>query len=174
MKYIEIIVTRKEILILGLGNEILSDDGIGPRLVRDLANNYSEKDIEFATSSCGGMEIIELIHGYKKVIFIDAMRTLNGLPGNIVHFVPADFRETSNLSNLHDINFITALHLGKILELDLPSDLHIIAVEIIEDREFSEKLTPALERIFPEILGKVKSMIRQILVNEIMKSQSPL
>ena len=155
-------MTNKKILILGLGNEILSDDGIGPRLVKDLAKKNPGKDVEFATSCCGGLEIMECIHGYGKVIFIDAIRTLNGNPGNIFHFVPADFRETSNLSNLHDLNFITALHLGEILELDLPSDLHIIAVEIIEDREFSESLTPYMQRIYPEILEKVESMIGYI------------
>ena len=154
-------MTNKKILILGLGNEILSDDGIGPRLVKDLAKKNNEENIEFATSCCGGLEIMGCIHGYMKVIFIDAIRTLNGNPGNIFHFVPADFSETSNLSNLHDINFITALHLGEILELDLPSDLHIIAVEIIEDREFSERLTPNMEIIYPEILEKVESMVKQ-------------
>jgi hydrogenase maturation protease len=153
----------KKILILGLGNEILSDDGIGPRLVKDLAEKNNEENIEFITSCCGGLEIMEYIRGYPRVIFIDAIRTLDGKPGNIFHFVPSDFRETSNLSNLHDVNFITALHMGEILELDLPSDLHIIAVEIIEDREFSESLTPTLERIYPEILEKVESWIRQII-----------
>lgn len=155
-------MTNKEILILGLGNEILSDDGIGPRLVKDMAKKNLKGNIEFTTSCSGGLEIMEYIHGYKKVIFIDAMRILNGNPGNILHFKPEDFRETSNLSNLHDIDFITALHLGEILELDLPSDLHIIAVEIAEDREFNEKLTPDLERMYPEILKKVESEIRQI------------
>jgi hydrogenase maturation protease len=155
-------VTNKRILILGLGNEILSDDGIGPRLVKDLARKIRRKDIEFETASCGGLDIMEYIHGYSKVIFIDAIRTLNGDPGDVFYFNPSDFRETSNLSSLHDVNFITALHLGNILDLDLPSDLHIIAIEIIEDREFSDRLTPALENIYPEILKKVISFIRQI------------
>lgn len=155
-------MTNKRILILGLGNEILSDDGIGPRLVKDLARKIRRKDIEFETASCGGLDIMEYIQGYSKVIFIDAIRTLNGNPGDIFYFNPSDFRETSNLSSLHDVNFITALHLGNNLDMDLPSDLTIIAIEIIEDREFSDKLTPALENMYPEILKKVISFIRQI------------
>jgi hydrogenase maturation protease len=155
---------KNKTLFLGLGNEILSDDGIGPRLVKDLSKKNQGKNIDFATSSCGGLEIMECIHDYKKVVFIDAIRTLRGNPGNIYHFIPSDFKETSNLSNLHDVNFITALHLGKVLDLDMPSDLHIIAVEIIEDREFSEGLTPALDKMYPEILEKVASLTRQILI----------
>lgn len=155
-------MTNKRTLILGLGNEILSDDGIGPRLVKDLVRKIRRKDIEFETASCGGLDIMEYIHGYSKVIFIDAIRTLKGNPGDVYYFNPSDFRETSNLSSLHDVNFITALHLGNILDLDLPTDLHIIAIEIIEDREFSDRLTPALENRYPEILKKVISVIRQI------------
>jgi hydrogenase maturation protease len=157
-------VTEKNILILGLGNEILSDDGIGPRLVKDLTKKNLGENIDFATSSCGGLEIMECIHDYKRVIFIDAIRTLNGNPGDIFYFIPSDFRETSNLSSLHDVNFLTALHLGNLLDLNLPSDIHIIAVEIIEDREFSESLTPALEKIYPEILENVASLTIQIVI----------
>lgn len=154
---------NKDILILGIGNEILSDDGIGPRLVKDLERRTKRKDIEFLTSSNGGLEIMEYLYGFKQVIFVDAIRSSDSKPGCVFHFVPSDFRETSNLSNLHDINFITTLALGKILEPEFPSDLHIIAVQIIEDREFSERLTPALENLYPEILEEVEAEIRQII-----------
>ena len=45
-------------LILGVGNEILSDDGIGPRLVKDLASMIDDRDLQFKTASCGGLEIM--------------------------------------------------------------------------------------------------------------------
>lgn len=154
---------NKGILILGIGNEILSDDAIGPRLVKDLERRTKREDIEFLTSGNGGLEIMEYLYGFKQVIFVDAIRSSGSKPGHVFHFVPSDFRETSNLSNLHDVNFITALTLGKILEPEFPSDLHIIAVEIIEDREFSERLTPSLEKLYPEILEKVEEEIRQII-----------
>ena len=154
---------QKKILILGLGNGVLSDDGIGPRLVKDLAKKNEGKDIEFETSCCGGLEIMEYIRDYERAIIIDAILTKNGKPGNLYYFTPSDFSETSNLSNLHDVNFLTALHLGNILELNLPSDLHIIAVEIIEDREFNEKLTPFLEKRYPEILAELSALIKRII-----------
>jgi hydrogenase maturation protease len=152
----------KNVLILGIGNEILSDDGIGPRLVRHLSRVINRKDFEFTTASCGGLDVMEYIYGYSKVILVDAIHTLDGKPGSVYHFTLSDFRETSNLSNLHDVNFITALHLGNSLKLDLPSDMHFIAVEISDDREFSENLTPELENKYPEILNEVRELIRKI------------
>jgi len=154
---------NRKTLIMGLGNEILSDDGIGPRLVRNLSEMIDDPDVKFTSAFCGGLEIMEHIRDYGKAVIIDAIHTRNGNPGNVYYFTPADFRETSNLSNLHDVNFITALHLGNILDLNLPSDLHIIAVEIIEDREFSEKLTPLLEFRYPEILKEVSALVKKII-----------
>jgi hydrogenase maturation protease len=156
-------VTNKKTLILGLGNEILSDDGIGPRLVKNLAQMFDDPNLQFKTACCGGLEIMEYLRSFEKAVFIDAIHTNGGIPGSVYYFNPSDFRETSNLSNLHDVNFLTALRLGEILKMDAPSDLHIIAVEIIEDLEFSEELTPVMNKKYPETLEKVFALINQII-----------
>jgi hydrogenase maturation protease len=154
---------RKKILILGMGNDILMDDGIGPRLACDLSRLKIGQDIRFEVACCGGLEIMELIKGFETVIFIDAIRTGNGNTGDVYYFIPSDFQETCHLSNLHDIYFLTALKLGNKLEIDLPVDLHIIAVEILEDLEFSEDLTPALKKEYPRILREVLSQVKKII-----------
>jgi hydrogenase maturation protease len=153
---------EKKTLILGLGNDILTDDGIGPRLIKDLSGMILKDNVHFNVACCGGLEIMEYIKGYQQVVFIDAIRTKGGIPGDVYYFKPSDFRETSHLSSLHDITFITALNLGNTLDLDLPSDLHIIAVEIIEDMEFSNEFTSALRERYPEILNKVYEIINRI------------
>jgi hydrogenase maturation protease len=153
---------EKKTLILGLGNDILTDDGIGPRLIKDLSGMILKDNVHFNVACCGGLEIMEYIKGYQQVVFIDAIRTKGGIPGDVYYFKPSDFRETSHLSSLHDITFITALNLGNTLDLDLPSDLHIIAVEIIEDMEFSNEFTSALRERYPEILKKASEIINRI------------
>lgn len=154
---------KKPFLILGLGNNILSDDGIGPRLVRELATAIADPRIDFETCACGGLEIMESISGYQKVIFIDAIRTAGGKAGSIYHFTPEDFRETSNLSNQHDINFLTALRLGNLLGLKLPAFIHIIAIEIAEDMIFSEEFTPEVRKRFPDIVAETVGIINRLI-----------
>ncbi len=151
-------------LILGIGNDILTDDGIGSRIVNDLSTMITNQDINFNNACCGGLDILEYIKDYNSVIFIDAIRSINGKPGDVYYFTPADFQETSHLSNLHDISFLYALKLGHALSLGLPDDLHIIAIEIIEDMEFSEELTPRLKEKYPEILAKVFAIVKEIRV----------
>lgn len=146
-------------LVLGIGNEILTDDGIGPRLVNDLSKDCLKPGVHFGYACVGGLEIIELLNGYDEAILIDAIRTKSGIPGSVYLFGPDDFRETMHLSNLHDISFLTALKLGKKLNIKLPEEIRIIAVEIIEDQEFSDELTPPLNSRYPEILQEIRDYL---------------
>jgi hydrogenase maturation protease len=153
----------EKILILGIGNDILKDDGIGPKLVKDLQKEIFPEGICFKTSSMGGLEILELIRDYHTVVMLDAIKTKDGLPGDVYYFNPADFHETMHLSNLHDVNFITALELAKKIKLSIPENIHIIAVEILEDLEFGRSLSPELEAKYPEILEHVHSYLNSML-----------
>ena len=110
---------KKETLVLGIGNDILTDDGIGPKLCDFLKEKYKDRAIQFEKLNVGGLEILEYIQGYKTVIFIDAIKTLNGQIGDVYLYTPDNFSETLHLSNLHDTNFITALELGKSLGFNI-------------------------------------------------------
>jgi len=153
----------KTTLILGIGNKILTDDGIGARLAEDLIQIINNPKVQYNTASCGGLEIIEYIRDYKKVIFIDAIRTQKGKPGDVYYFRPSDFNETSHLSSIHDISFLTALNLGQMLNPGCQQDIHIIAIEIVEDMEFCEDMTPQLEEKYPQILLHVFEIIKSVI-----------
>ncbi|NMC40897.1 MAG: hydrogenase maturation protease [Bacteroidales bacterium] len=153
---------KEKILILGLGNDILSDDGIGPRLIKDIGALFPDLPARFATACCGGLEIIEMIKDHETVIFIDAIHTSSGIPGTVYHLSPSQFGETNHLSNIHDINFIEALRTCEMLGIRPAAEIHIIAVEITEDRVFCERLSDTLEERYPEILITVSGIIRNI------------
>ncbi len=154
---------KNKLLVFGVGNEILTDDGIGPKLVKRLKNDIQSEEIEFDTAFLGGLEILEHIQGYKSVIFIDAIKTLDGVPGDVYRFSLSDFKETLHLSNLHDISFLTAIELGKRINYDIPEDISIVAVEIVEDTVFSDNFTPAIDKRYDEIYNYVKEYISEIL-----------
>lgn len=153
----------RKILILGIGNDILTDDGIGPKLADELKKNIRSPGIFFQNAFIGGLEILELIQDYEKVIFIDAIVTRDGIPGTIYHFRPEDFKETLHLSNLHDANFLTALELGRKMGMNIPSEIHIIAIEIVEDRVFSNQFSPEISIKYPVILEDVSRMVESLI-----------
>jgi hydrogenase maturation protease len=150
-------------LVAGIGNEILMDDSIGIRMCRYLKRQHINSGIEFTNLSVGGLEVLEFISGYKKVIFIDAIKTKNGKPGDVYLFTPDNFKETSNLSNLHDANFITSLKIGKKLGTKIPEEIYIIAIEVKEDMVFGESLSEELGSRLEEIKKKVKEYFISLL-----------
>jgi len=154
---------KKQTLILGLGNDILMDDGIGIRLCKEMQQYFTDESVTFDTASLGGLEILELIQGFKNVIFIDAIKTTGGVPGTVYYFTPSDFKETSNLSNLHDVSFLTALEIGRKLNMEIPDSIHIIAVEIVEDLTFGVDFSPEIQEKYPGIIVEVKTHVGKIL-----------
>lgn len=154
------------ILIMGVGNEILSDDAIGPKLCDEIKNDTGitiNKSIDFEKVCVGGMEMLDYIKDYDHVILIDAIKTRNGKPGDVYHYVPDDFKETLHLSSVHDISFLTALDMGNKIGYKIPEKVDIIAVEIVEDLEFSNDFSPEISKNYSNILKNVKKMVLEML-----------
>lgn len=155
-------LVEKKILVLGIGNDILMDDGIGPKLVNGLKEKFPNPDIKYETTWMGGLDILEFIQGYQTVIFIDAIKTKDGIPGTIYHFTLSDFKETLHLSSLHDVSFLTAIEMGKKIGHAIPENIHIIAIEIVEDMVFGESFTPQLKKRYQEIFRLVSNYLHSI------------
>jgi hydrogenase maturation protease len=155
-------------LLLGMGNPILRDDAVGIRLAADIGQRLGKVpglDV-VAGCSAGGLELLPVIQGYARLIVFDSIRTRGGTPGTWYRFTAADLQETMNLTSVHDTNFATALELGRRLGQDVPAaDMsHIFAVEILDNMTFDDRMTPVLERAYPEyanaILAEVDTLLR--------------
>ena len=102
-------------LILGVGNPILSDDGVGIHVVRKLQKEVN--DVDFDEASVSGLELVEMFKGYERVIIVDAIKTKDGVPGRIYKLTPDDIPTLHGITP-HDVDFKTAIELmAKDLEL---------------------------------------------------------
>jgi hydrogenase maturation protease len=142
-------------LVLGLGNPILSDDGVGIQVAREVANQLNNPQVTVAETSGAGLSLLDSIVGYDKVIIIDAIQTKEGNTGQIYRMGTEDFSLTKHLSSPHQINLVTALELGKMLNLAMPQKITIFAVEAKDVTSFSEKCTPEVEQAIPEVVKMV-------------------
>ena len=152
---------KKDILVLGIGNELLMDDGIGPKLVKKLKNFLPVSSINYAISLVGGMETIELMKGYKEAFIIDGIMTGEHPPGTVMYMKYPVHRSTLHLSNAHDISFEMSVELARQLGIPFPERISIFAIEIVEDREFGEKLTEPLQEKYSEIFSSVAGSIQE-------------
>jgi hydrogenase maturation protease len=136
-------------LILGLGNPILSDDGVGCRVAMALRNRLKEPNIDVVEASLAGLDFLDLLTAYDRAIIIDAIQTVEGLPGNIYRLEPEILADTRHTGTPHDVNFATALELGKKLRLPLPQQITIFAIEVKDVTSFGEKCTPEVMKAIP-------------------------
>ena len=162
---------KAKTLVLGVGNEILSDDGIGPKLVNRLKADLPHSDVCFENICLGGLEIMEFIRGYQNVIIIDAIKTESGKPGDVYLLSPEHFKETHHLSNFHDVSFLTGLKMSEKLGLEMPEVILIIAVEIVEDTLFSESFSPEIESKYERIYNEIFSFLEPALYGDLSVNQ---
>jgi hydrogenase maturation protease len=152
-------------LLLGMGNPILTDDAVGVRLARQIGEDLRGAPDLTVVEECsvGGMNLLDVLEGYDRAIVLDSLDTRDGVPGAWHRFGMEALNATVHVPNIHDVNFATALELGRRLGIHLPEDIHIFAVEVEDNRTFSERMTPALEESVPTFASAIRREVESIL-----------
>lgn len=142
-------------LIIGLGNPILADDGIGIHVAQQVRHDLQSSmlnDVNVIEASVGGLRLAEMMSGYDRVIIVDAMTSRTGSAPGTVHRVTLE--ELSMISphhtaSAHDTTLPMALAVGRTLGLQLPNEIVIVGIESENVTEFGETLSVAVEQAVP-------------------------
>ena len=151
-------------LVIGLGNPILTDDGVGIWTARAVAEALPpDAPIDVIEVSIGGLSLMEAMVGYRRVVLIDAIKTRDGTPGQVYHIGMGSLPETMNTASAHDANLATALRMGRSLGAELPTDddIDIIAVEVDDVLTFGDAPTPAVAAAIPNATRLVLEMLAE-------------
>lgn len=149
-------------LVVGVGNPILSDDGVGifaARMLKD--RDIPGVDIEELPAS--GLELLDMVLGYDRVILIDAIQTRDGVPGDHYILAEEDFERAVHGSSPHGINIATALAMGrKVVPERMPKEVVFLAIEAEDLVNVRERLTPRVAERLPSIVDMVeRELIRR-------------
>jgi hydrogenase maturation protease len=140
-------------LVLGLGNPILTDDGVGVRVAEAVrAALPVDSGIEVSEASVGGLSLMERLVGYERVILIDAFHPATH-PGAIHRLTLTDLQNispTQHSASAHDTSLVTALTMARRMELSLPQEFVIYAIEVENITDFGEQPTPAVAAAIPQ------------------------
>lgn len=155
-------------LVIGLGNPILTDDGVGVKVAYQIEKELGDEmreNVDVTEVSAGGLRLMEAMVGYDRVILIDAILHKNGnQPGKISRMTLDDLRRispTQHSASAHDTTLVTALDAGRELGLSLPDDIIIFAIDVENVMDFSEEPTPDVASAIP----KVKDAVLADLIN---------
>ncbi|MFC1959605.1 hydrogenase maturation protease [Chloroflexota bacterium] len=152
-------------LVIGLGNPILQDDGIGiyaARTIRELLP--PDHTIDVVELAVGGLGLMEAMIGYESVVLIDAIWSPEEADlGQVVQFTAADLQLTMNTASAHDVDLTTALQVGRQLGAVLPQDeaIHIVAVRARQVLDFGDRPTPIVLAALPVVVRSVMTQLGQ-------------
>jgi hydrogenase maturation protease len=152
-----------KILVLGLGNPLVSDDSVGLRVAEKLKPLLAGRpDIEVSQDYWGGLRLMERMIGFDRAIIIDAIQS--GAPPGTVHRLTPDSISTQRSASAHDVNLPTALEFGRKAGVALPKndDILLVGIEAEDILNFGEQCTPAVEAAIPLAVGTVMRAIEEI------------
>lgn len=154
----------KPTLVLGLGNPILRDDGVGWRVVDEARRRCRDESVEFDTVALGGISLMERLIGYDRAVLVDAIQT-DGSAAGQVRRLTLDDLPTLHADAIHDASLKAALVLGCHLGARLPTDITIIAVEAVDVLDFGDTLSPAVEAAVPAAVDLVLALLHPVAVS---------
>ncbi len=127
-------------VVLGLGNSLRADDGVGLYVARALKRLVDSADVVVAESSASGLDVLDYLCGFDRAIVLDAVQTGEGKIGDIRRLAtPSSGR---HMTNPHSTDLATALELGKRIGLPLPSDISVFGIEVADCESLAEQCTP--------------------------------
>jgi hydrogenase maturation protease len=112
------------------------------------------------TEACvGGIRLMELLVGYERAILIDAFTGDEmAPPGTVRRMTLDDLRRlspTQHTASAHDTTLINALDTGRALQVPLPEEVTIYAINVANVLDFAEEMTPAVAAAVPEVVTAV-------------------
>lgn len=141
-------------VVVGLGNPILSDDGVGIRVAGAVGKLLAGwPGVEVTEAYAGGLRLMEAIAGYDRAVIVDAMTGGGVPPGTVLTLTAAG--GTRNLFCAHDGDLETSLRLGRELGLPLPAEVEVVGIEAQDVVNFSEELSDAVAAALPAAVARV-------------------
>ncbi len=137
-----------KIAVVGIGNILLGDEGVGVRIVEELKKRDLPENVEVHDGATSGIALLNFLVDKDKVIIVDAVKG-GEEPGTVYQFSINEALQKSEMMSLHDIDFVTAYQTSKDI-LELTDDITVIGIEpkvIDNGLELSEEIKYAIPQV---------------------------
>jgi hydrogenase maturation protease len=159
----ELLGHARPLLLLGLGNDILTDDAIGLLVVRELrAKLAGHPSIDFRETTEMGLALLDFITGYRTVVIADSIQTGKAPPG-FLHELEASALHELTGRTPHFVGVSETLALGRQLGLAMPEQVRIFAIEVEDPFTLGTALTPTLQSALPGIVQRIADSLQALI-----------
>jgi hydrogenase maturation protease len=152
----------ERILVLGIGNILMKDEGVGCRIIEVLTGRYEFPDnVHIEDSGTMGMMMLHMLTEYDFVLVVDAMDGTGHPPGTVLRLAPEDIAPNQVMHSLHDIRFIDVLNSAELIGKRPQGACVGVQVEDMQPVELTIGLSPSVEEAIDTAIDAVLSVLAE-------------
>lgn len=151
-------------VVLGLGNPVLSDDGVGLAVATELKRLLAVapiRGVDVLASTRAGFELIDLLRGYTRAVILDCILLPDARPGRVCRLTLDDVSGCARLVNAHEVSIGTAFRLAERMGIPMPHEAVVIAVEAADTATLAEGLTPAVQAAVAPLAQEIYESLKR-------------
>lgn len=149
-------------LVLGFGNEILTDDAIGLHVARKVGERLAGAEhVDVQETEEMGLALLDFIVGYEALVLVDAIQTRNAAPGHI-HDMTGEHLSLLRSGSPHFLGVGETLAMGRLLGLEMPGRVQVLAIEVADPFTLGTQMTPALQAAVAPAVERVLESVRAL------------
>ena len=149
-----------KILILGIGNVLMGDEGVGVHAIKELEKETFPPNVTLLDGGTGGFHLLEYLQEYPRIIMIDA--TMDGKPAGTISLIEPKFATDFPKSlSAHDIGLRDLIESTAVLG-ELPK-MYLITITIDSIQSMQMELSHEIEKQIPAVVGKVKEVLDKLI-----------
>lgn len=155
-------VVPEKVLVLGIGNILMKDEGVGCRVVEELYARYEFPDnVDLDDSGTMGMTILNLLRQYDFVLVVDAVDGTGHPGGTVVRLDPEDIAPNQVMHSLHDTRFVDVLKAAELIGVMPEGHVVGIQVEDMAPEELTIGLSEPVEAAIDTAIDAVLTVLAE-------------
>lgn len=154
-------MSERNVLVIGVGNTLMRDEGVGPRIAEEIRERYVVPDgVRVIDAGTMGLGMLHLFKGVDYMLIADAIDGTGYDAGTVVRIAPEDFAPNQVLHSLHDVRLIDVLNMAELVG-GAPTLTECVGVQILDiaPEEFTIGLTPEVEMAVPRAVAAVLTLL---------------
>ena len=161
-------------LVLGLGNDLVADDGFGPAVARACRRDLAgRRDVAVEEAAAAGLRLLDLLAGYRRALIVDVVQTGRVPPGTLLDLPVGDSGRAWTLGGSHQCDLPTALAFGRRLGFALPEEVAIVVAEAADLLTIREELSPAVAAAVPRARALVGAWLDREVSYSVVGGEEP-
>jgi hydrogenase maturation protease len=146
-------------IVVGVGNPILGDDGIGILVAKELRKKLKGSDVVVEEAYTGGLNLLDIICGYDRAILVDAISLPDKKIGEVLLLDPKEI-PSAHSTNPHNVSLKEALDIAaRIKDWVIPERIDLIGINIKPSLDFSDKISPEVKEAIPKAIKMVEKIL---------------